>query len=145
MAEHRKKCASVCVKNGAKNGTLEFFPAEEWGGPQGQYRLRSGRKWLDGTHGGKRYVPVGEVAMMLAYLIFGVDLREMAPPPRPDHLSRNLRVAVRTGGTDEHPLYTVTFIHSEAPVLGADGHWYVAVYLYGRGIVLVPAEECQPR
>lgn len=146
MAEYRKKCAAVCVKNGAiGSGTVEFFPAVEWGGPQGLYRLRMGRKWLEGTHGTMRFLTVQEVAALLAYQVFGVDLREAAPAPRPDHLPRKCPVSVRTGGTDEHPLHDVTRISSEAPVLGADGRWYVAVHLYGRGTVLVPAEECHPK
>ncbi|HCG05548.1 MAG TPA: hypothetical protein DEV75_11895 [Desulfovibrio sp.] len=149
MAEHRKKCASVCVKNGAiGSGTVEFFPAAQWGGPQGLYRLRMGRKWLDaphGLHGTGRFLTVAEIAALLAYHIFGVDLRHAAPPPPPDHLPRKRLVAVRTGGTDEYPLHDVTRIASEAPVLGADGRWYVAVHLYGRGTVLVPAEECHPK
>ncbi|WP_245590669.1 hypothetical protein [Nitratidesulfovibrio termitidis] len=124
---------------------MEFFPAVEWGGPQGLYRLRMGRKWLEGTHGTMRFLTVQEVAALLAYHIFGVDLREATPAPRPDHLPRKSLVSVRTGGTDEHPLHDVTRISSEAPVLGADGRWYVAVHLYGRGTVLVPAEECHPR
>lgn len=142
MAEHRKKVASLCVKNSANTGrTLEFFPASEWEGPEGFYRIRVGRKWMDGTHGAKRFFSTDEIAAVVAQHLFGGDLDTAArTPDRPEALGRGVRVSAPTGG-EESP-HEVTHVVTEAPMQGRDGRWYVGVHLYGRGVVMVPAEAC---
>lgn len=142
MSEQRKKTASVCVKNGAiGSGTVEFFPASLWGGPEEQYRLRVNRSWCDGKHGHKRFLTHTEIAAVLTYQLFGTELREKQRNPAPQNMGYGVAVSAPngTGARD------VTRISTEHPVLLHDGHWYVGCYLFGRGVVLVPCDEIRIR
>lgn len=77
MAEKRKKDLSVCVKNGALgSGTIEFFPANAWGGAHGAYRLRVDRKWIDDGYTRKQFYTPTAIASLLVYQISGIsDIR----------------------------------------------------------------------
>lgn len=139
MAEKRKKTSSVCVKNGAMgSGTIEFFPASQWGGAPDVYRLRVNRQWLDGTYGEKRFFSPADVACILAYHIFGVDLREIPRKKAPENMRRHTRISVPVGSCG---LREVTRISTERPFLCEDGHWYVGAYMLGRGVVMVPCDD----
>lgn len=140
MAERRKKAGSLCVKN-AQTGasvTIELFPAPEWGGEAGLYRLRVNRAWLDGTRGAMRFFDLPGV-----WTVAGAYLMGQEPPaemPEPQVPPRNALVSVPNGcgGRD------ATRISSERPFRGYDGRWYSPCYLVGQGTVMVPCEDILP-
>lgn len=141
MAEKRKKEASVCVRRGAKVVSVELFPATEWAGPVGRYRLRVDRAWLDGTRGNMRFLGRDEVGAALASVVFGADVRDGERNDTPPDIPKNARVLVPV--REGSPIMEQTFISTEAPFRGADGRWYVGCYLYGQGVVMIPCEQVQ--
>ncbi len=141
MAEKRKKVASICVKNGAKScGTLELFPASMWGGSDALYRVRVGRKWLNGVHGDKQFMCLADVSQhIIGTILETTELFQQEPCPH--HLVRGVRVSVPTVVGMEC-VHESTFIATEKPFLGYDGQWYVGVSMCGRGVVVIPCKEC---
>lgn len=137
MAEHRKKTASVCVKNGATNGTLELFPASEWGGPDCAYRVRHARKWIDGTHGDMRFFTHDQINALVQRHIFGSDDCAESSAKMPENFTRKTRVSVPT----EDGMRECTLVSTEQPFRGHDGRWYVGCHMYGRGIVMVACDD----
>lgn len=140
MAEQRKKAGSLCVKN-AQTGasvTIELFPAPEWGGTAGLYRLRVNRAWLDGTRGAMRFFDLpGVWAVVGACLLGQVGQEPPAEAPEPPNMPRNALVSVPNGSSGRD----ATRIGSERPFRGYDGRWYVACYLMGRGDVMIPCDD----
>lgn len=141
MSEQRKKSAQVCVKNGANgNGTVEIFPASEWGGPDGLYRLRYRRRWIDGTHGDMRFYTAHEVGALVASLLFDANFcAENSANEVPKNMTYKTRVSVPNGR--DATSRDVTTIATEQPLRGADGHWYVGAHIIGRGVVMVPCDD----
>lgn len=141
MAEQRKKTAQVCVKNGANgNGTLEVFPASEWGGPADHYRLRYRRCWLDGTRGGMRFFSPADIGPLLSSLLFDAYFcAESSAQEAPNNMAYKTRVSV-PNGKDSYSR-EVTTISTESPMRGADGRWYVGAHILGRGVVMIPCDD----
>ena len=139
MAEQRKKAASICVKNGAKSGTVELFCAPQWCGPVGMFRLRHNRCWVDGTHGTMRFFSQEDVCAYIAHCTFGTELCAENCANNAPYFPYKMRVSVPNGrGACDRD---VTTISTEAPFRGADGRWYVGAHIIGRGVVMVPCAD----
>lgn len=131
MAEHRKFTHAICVKIGAKtDAKFECFPAEQWeDGPDGHFRVRLNRRWLNSPEGTGLYYSPESVARLVAGEAFGT----VEEYPVPD-LPRGSWV--RLDGTQTRT--------RTAPLRAWDGRWYVAVTLHGKGTVWVPTDELGP-
>ena len=53
--DNRKFCASIYVRNGEQRVKLELSPASQHGGPEGFYRVRVERRWLNTEDGRPRW------------------------------------------------------------------------------------------
>lgn len=141
MSEKRKKIAQVCVKNGANgNGTVEIFPAQEWDGPIGHYRLRYRRAFVDGTRGAMRFFTPSDIGAFIASLLFDAAFcTESSANEAPQTMIYKTRVSVPNGR--DATSRDVTTIATEQPLRGADGRFYIGAHLIGRGVVMIPCED----
>lgn len=114
---------------------FELSPAPLHGGPEGGYRVRVQRRWLNGKDGSPRFFDRTLLAAMLADVVLGTfgDL-----PPAPD-IPAKARVSVRLN-RDGKEYYEGTWT-TTPPILTFDGRWMVAVLLYGKGTVFVPCDD----
>ena len=89
--DNRKFCASISVRNGERRLKLELSPASLHGGPEGFYRVRLARRWLDTEDGAPRFFDRDGIARLAAELaLCGLE----TPAPAPD-IPCNSRVSVR--------------------------------------------------
>ncbi len=121
MSEKRKKNTTILLKIQGKTVKLELFPASQWGGPDGAFRLRLEGCWH--APGGERhqyYFP-GGIAGVVTALVTG-DAPDVAPQPP---FRRGDRVAAPTGRFDLEgsPTFEVTWLVG-APILAVDGRWW---------------------
>ena len=139
MAEKRKFESVICVKIGAKTSfKIELFPAEQWvESAQGRYRLRINRRWHDGADGKPAYLDMVQVAALVGSLAKGGDLEL---PQKPD-LPAKTRVSAPNGNIIGGKMQYDGCWTSTEPILGYDGVWYVVVFLYGKGDVLMPVHD----
>lgn len=129
--DNRKFCASISVRNGEERAKLELSPAPLHDGPEGFYRVRLARRWLDTEDGAPRFFDRNGLALLVAELaVCGLE----TPATAPD-IPCNSRVSVRR--TDG--LYEGTWTNTE-PILDYTGRWVVNVSLGGRR-VFVPVED----
>ncbi len=128
--DNRKFCASISVRNGETRVKLECSPAPLHGGPEGFYRVRLARRWLDTKDGRPRFFDRDGIARLAAELALG-GLE--APAPSPD-IPCNSRVSVKIADG----FYEGTWTNTE-PVLDYRGRWVVNVSLGGKR-VFVPVE-----
>ena len=130
----RHFCASMGVRFGTRRTRIQLSPAEQHGGPEGLFRVRVARRWLDAPDGTHLFFNELGLAQLAARVAFGA---EPAPPAAPN-LPAKTRVSVRRQehGTDQHLCgWTVT-----DPVLGLEGCWLVAVNLFD-GQTFVPVDD----
>jgi len=144
MAEKRIFSSSICVKTSATTlSKLELFPAEQWDdGPAGCYRVRENRRWIDLPEGGRCFLTPKQLSELVVERLTGA--RPAFVSEKPD-LPKGTPVRVPNKKViDGRPLYDITKTVSD-PIRLFDGRWHVAVLLYGKGIVFVPADglECK--
>lgn len=141
MTDNRKFTASVCVKSGTTRARIELADAARHGGPAGRYRVRVDRRWHCQGDGAAAWLSAADVGALVASLLESGETPEDAPPVLP----RGSCVSVPNGrDIAGQPLRDITRTATE-PVRGYDGRWLVGVVLMGRGTVMVPVEDCQPR
>lgn len=129
--DNRKFCASISVRNGEERVKLELSPAPLHGGPEGFYRVRLARRWLDTEDGAPRFFDRGGLARLAAELaLCGLE----SPAPAPS-IPCNSRVSVLR----EDGLYEGTWTNTD-PILDYTGCWVVNVSLGGKR-VFVPVED----
>ena len=132
--QKRKFSASFSVRIDTKRVRFELLPAEEHGGPEGAYRVRVDRRWLDLADGSQRYVHREALAALIAECALN-GLPEA--PPAPD-IPFPSRVSVRLW-VDDLPRYIGTWTNT-APILDASGRWVVNVSIDGQRC-FVPCED----
>lgn len=126
MADKRKFCASICVKSDTNSTRLELAPAPDYGGPQGSYRVRIARKWVDDPEGGPRFFDRVALALLLAAEVTG-GLEPPAPAPVIPYPSRvSVKLWNRRGLR-----YVGSWTNTE-PVQDATGQWVVNVSIDGK-------------
>lgn len=84
--DNRKFCASISVRNGEERAKLELSPAPLHGGPEGFYRVRLARRWLDTEDGAPRFFDRDGLAVWrrsLPCVVWKRPLRLQAFPARP--------------------------------------------------------------
>ena len=117
--DKRRFTGSVSIRAGETRFKAELSPAPLYGGPEGCYRIRLARRWLDG---------IARLAAELA--LCGLE----TPPPAPD-IPCNSRVSVRRADG----FYEGTWTNTE-PILDYRGRWMICVSLNGQR-VFVPVED----
>ena len=135
--DNRKFCASISVRNGEERAKLELSPAPLHGGPEGYYRVRLARRWLDTEGGTPRFFDRDGLACLAAELaLCGLE----TPAPRP-HIPQDCRVTVRVW-KDDFPQYYGTWTYSE-PILDYSGRWLILVSVEGKRR-FVPCDDVTP-
>ena len=132
--DNRKFCASISVRNGEERAKLELSPAPLHGGPEGFYRVRLARRWLDTEDGAPRFFDRDGIARLAAELaLCGLETPATVPSiPCPS------RVSVRRW-KDGFPVYDGTWTNTD-PIRDYTGRWVVNVSLDGKR-VFVPVED----
>lgn len=129
--DNRKFCASISVRNREERAKLELSPASLHGGPEGFYRVRLARRWLDTEDGAPRFFDRDGIARLAAGLaLCGLE----TPAPAPD-IPCNSRVSVKIADG----FYEGTWTNTE-PILDYTGRWVVNVSLGGKR-EFVPVED----
>lgn len=129
--EKREFCASVCVaRRGEKNVLIELSPAPIYGGPEGMFRIRIGRRWVNLPTGGKKFFTPESLATgpLLESLLGSAAT---SSPAVPFDLPKDTRVTVCKWGTDDMPRYYPGWTVMP-PIQGMDGKVYVAVTYNGK-------------
>ncbi|WP_407844884.1 hypothetical protein [Desulfovibrio falkowii] len=126
---------SFSVRIGTKRARFQLSAAEDHGGPEGAYRVRVDRCWLDAPDGSHRYF----YREALAGLIAEVALDGLvATPPAPE-LPVSSRVSVHHW-IDGLPQCWGTRTNS-APILDASGRWVVNVSDLAGNRIFVPVDD----
>lgn len=129
--DKRKFTGSISVRCGETRVRLELSPASLHGGPEGFYRVRLARRWLDTEDGAPRFFDRDGLARLAAEIaLCGLE----APAPAPA-IPCPSRVSVRRADG----LYDGTWTITE-PILDYSGRWMVNVSLGGKR-VFVPVED----
>ena len=158
--DKREFVGSVSIRVEETRRRLELAPAETYGGPEGLFRVRMGRRWVNadglclsrsqGDAGGKaprpkRGTPEGKplffdrarLADLIAAHAFGESVTAL-PESAPD-LPRNSRVTVKfqhRGLPWSEGVFT-----SSPPWRGFDGRYYVWVMTCAEGFIAVPTDD----
>lgn len=123
--DNRKFCASIYVRNGEQRVKLELSPASQHGGPEGFYRVRVERRWLNTEDGRPRWFDRDGLARLTAELaVCGLDIP--APVPAVPYPSRVSVRRVEDGFSCYYGAWTCT-----PPILAYEGIWKVGVSLDG--------------
>lgn len=139
--DNRKFFASCSVRVGTARIRFELSQAPLHGGPEGFYRVRMQRRWLDTEEGKARFFDCAALAELLADTVLGALPQPAPAPPAPD-IPAKARVSVRQW-RDGEAVYVGAWT-ATPPILAAHeggGRWMVAVLLYGQGTVFVPCED----
>ena len=129
--DKRRFTGSVSIRAGETRFKAELSPAPLYGGPEGCYRIRLARRWLDTEDGAPRFFDRNGLALLATELaVCGLE----APAPAPD-IPINSRVSVRRADG----LYEGTWTNT-APILDYAGRWMVNVSLEGQR-VFVPVKN----
>lgn len=123
--DNRKFCASISVRNGEERAKLELSPAPLHGGPEGFYRVRLARRWLDTEDGAPRFFDRDGLARLAAELAL-CGLETPAPAPSIPCPSRVSVRRVEDGFSCYYGAWTCT-----PPILTYEGIWKVGVSLDG--------------
>lgn len=133
-ADNRKFCGSMSVRIDTRRVKLELSPAPLYGGPEGFYRVRAARRWVDTPDGRPRFFNrAGLAALVADAALCGLP----EPAPAPD-IPCPSPVTVRTWRNDM-PHYEGTWTNT-TPILDYTGRWVVNVSLGGKR-VFVPVED----
>mgnify|MGYP001076845851 CR=1 FL=1 len=129
--DKRRFTGSVSIRAGETRFKAELSPAPLYGGPEGCYRIRLARRWLDTEDGAPRFFDRNGLALLATELaVCGLE----APAPAPD-IPINSRVSVRRADG----LYEGTWTNT-APILDYAGRWMVNVSMEGQR-VFVPVKN----
>ena len=121
--DKRKFTGSISVRTCGERVKLELSPASLHGGPEGFYRIRLARRWLDTEDGSPRFFDRDGIARLAAELaLCGLE----PPAPAPD-IPINSRVSVRRADG----FYEGTWTNTD-PILDYTGRWVVNVSLGGK-------------
>ena len=132
MAQDKRKfTGSISVRTCGERVKLELSPASLHGGPEGFYRVRLARRWLDTEDGSPRFFDRDGIARLAAELAL-CGLEDPAPAPA---IPCNSRVSVKMADG----LYEGTWTNTD-PILDYAGRWMVNVSLGGKR-VFVPVED----
>lgn len=134
MADKRKFCATICVKSDTNSTRHELAPAKDYGGPQGSYRVRIGRKWVGDPEGGRRFFDRVALAMLLVAEVTGCLEPPMPVPSIPYPSRVSVKLWSRSGLR-----YVGSWTNTE-PIQDATGQWVVNVSVGGKR-VFVPIED----
>lgn len=126
--DKREFCGSFSVKVDTKRVAFELSPAPLYGGPEGFFRVRVARRWVDTAEGTPRFFDRAGLAALVVDTALG-GLPEPAPAP-------NILFPSRVTVT---PCYEGTWTNTE-PILDHAGRWVVNVSLSGKRI-FVPVED----
>ena len=132
--DKRTFCASFSVKHGEKRVLFELSPASLYGGPDGFFRVRVARRWLDTAEGSPCFFDRDALALLIADSALGA-MPERSPAPSVPCPSR---VTVRVW-EDDAPAYIGTWTNTE-PIMDHAGRWMVNVSLNGKR-VFGPVED----
>ena len=133
-ADKRQFTGTISVRAGDQRVKLELSPAPLHGGPEGCYRVRLARRWLDTEDGTPRWFDRDGLAHLAAELaLCGLE----APAPAPN-IPCPCRVSVRRW-KDDFPYYDGTWTNTE-PIRDYTGRWVINVSLDGKR-VFVPVED----
>ena len=132
--EKRKICAQICVRFDTKNTRCELSRAENHGGPDGSFRVRVNRRWLDTAESARRYFDASAIGALVATLLTDQGAEPQPAPviPCPSRVS----VVTWKKGL---PQYIGTWTNSE-PIQDVTGQWVVNVSLGGKR-VFVPVAD----
>lgn len=140
MADGRRFVATVCVRHDTTT-RIELAPAQEYGGPDGRWRVRVDRRWHNLPDGTPGYLAASDVGALVASALGG----EASVVPAVPDLPRGTLVSAPAGpdgvGGERRELTRIVTV----PYLLHDGDWHVGVHLYGRGTVLVRASDLKVR
>jgi hypothetical protein len=137
--DKREFCGSISVRIDTTRRKLELSPAEKYGGEEGLYRVRIGRRWIDTPEGKPLFFDRARLADLIAAHAFG-EAVSVLPGGAPD-LPRNTRVTVKFWHRGE-PMLEGVFT-SSPPWRGFDGRFYVWVMTYTAGFIAVPVEDVE--
>ena len=133
----REFCGSISVRIDTQRRKLELSPAENYGGPEGLYRVRAGRRWIDTPEGEPLFFDRARLADLVAGQTFGEQLAAL-PATAPD-IPNKSRVTVRFE-KDGNLYHEGTFTWTP-PFRGFDGRFYVFVLTYEAGLIAVPTDD----
>lgn len=126
MSDKRKITASCLLKLDGQALRVQLSPAVIYGGPEGAYRARVNRVWLNGHDGSPLFVDRAGLAELLAGLLQAGAAQAATCPDIP----ADARVAV-TAWHHEEPKTLSGWTYS-TPIRADDGIWYVLVSAGGR-------------
>lgn len=138
--------ARISVRFGIQKIRLELAPAVDHGGPQGFYRIRAGRVWMNGSGGEKLFFDKPRLAQFLAELAFDgfeeADGLLAAVPGQPENMKKaapDLPRGSRMQVTFEHTRKPqIESVHTLTPPIQAyDGFYYVGVVTAAAGFMWV--------
>lgn len=132
--DKRQFCGSFSVKVDTKRVAFELSPAPLYGGPEGFFRVRTARRWVNTAEGKPRFFDRAALAALVVDAALG-GLPEPAPAP---YIPCPSRVTVRHW-KDDLPFYEGTWTNTP-PMLDHAGRWIVNVSLGGKR-VFVPVED----
>jgi hypothetical protein len=133
----REFCGSISVRIDTQRRKLELSPAENYGGPEGLFRVRSGRRWLDTPEGAPLFFDRVRLADLVAVHAFGEQTATL--PDAAPVIPKGSRVSVKFW-KDGHPHVEGTYT-STPPYRGFDGRFYVWAITYAAGLIAVPVED----
>jgi len=140
MAQDKRKFSgSISVRIDTKRQKLELSPAFLHGGPEGFYRVRLDRRWLDTEDGSPRFYDQEGLARLAAATLFS-SLEKPAPAPDLPYPSR---VTARLW-VDDMP-YAIGTYTKTPPILSYEGIWVVAIVDHRGKTVFVPCEDVTVR
>jgi len=137
--DKREFCGSVSVRMEDIRRKLELSPAENYGGEEGLFRVRIGRRWIDTPEGAPLFFDRVRLADLLASHVFGEAVATM--PEAAPVLPRNTRVSVKfrhEGSPHQEATYTAS-----PPWRGFNGRFFVWVMTYEAGFIAVPVEDVE--
>ena len=137
--DKRKFTGSISVRIDTVRCKLELSPAPLHGGPEGFYRVRLGRRWLDTTDHTPRFFDRNGLARLAAET--ALSTLEV-PLPAPD-IPYPARVTVRLW-RDDMPHYIGTYTKTP-PILSYEGIWVVAIVDQNGKTIFVPCSDVTVR
>ena len=121
MPDKRKITASCLLKVDGSALRVQLSPAAIYGGPEGTFRARVNRVWLNGHDGNPLFVDRAGLGALLADLLCCGPVQATARP----YLPNDARVTV-TVWQDDEPRQLTGWTYS-TPIRADDGLWYVVV------------------